>query len=354
MREAVIVPGPKAVPQTIPVPQILPNQILSKVIYTGTNPKDWKRAENLALNQRINQGDDFAGVVTQVGSDVKNFRAGDRIAALHQPGTSGGSFAESAVSYDFATVHLPDAMGFPEAATLPLVYNTAAVALYRVLGLPMPLTPVNSDKKIGLVVYGASTSVGVMALQLARLSNIHPIVAIAGASTAHVKPLLDDTKGDALLDYRAGPDEVVTAAKSTLSKAGLDHAEFALDCVSEGATTETVAQILADDGTIARLLPAPADLKLSRGVQALMTISTSVFGSPAPASKSFASETEFAAVFFRLLERGLAGGWVKPLPYEIVAAKRDGEWWTAVEGALQRLKAGEARGKKFVVRIGEE
>lgn len=365
MLETIILPGPKASLQTIPTPKLLPNQILTKVVYAGTNPKDWKRAENPSLNQRINQGDDLAGIVAAVGSDVKNFRPGDRVAALHQPGSPGGSFAEYAVSYDFATVHVPDGMSLAEASTVPLVYNTAAVALYRVLGLPTPFTPVPAGKQVGLVVYGASTSVGAMALQLARLSNLHPIIAIAGASTSHITPLLDQSKGDVLLDYRAGPDALLAAAKSALSKSGLDKVEFAIDCVSEGATSETVAKILdqtTGQSSIARVLPVPADLSLPHGVKATMTVSTSIFvpagstpGSAVGGREFWGGETEFAAAFFRLLERGSERGWLGGLPYEVAEPEtQQNEWWNAVETGLRKLKAGEARGKKFIVKIGQE
>lgn len=355
IHEAIITPGPKAILQTVPLPQLSANQILTRVIYAGTNPKDWKRAENVALNQRINQSDDLAGIVAAVGSNVKNFRPGDRVAALHQPASPGGSFAEYAVSYDFSTVHIPDHVGFAGAATVPLVYNTAAVALFRVLGLPSPFAPVvDPEKKTALVVYGASTSVGMMALQLARLANIHPVVAIAGASASHVTSFLDEARGDVVIDYRTGPEAVVSAAKSALAKSGLEHAQFALDCVSEGRTTETTAQLLTQGGTIARLLPVPENLSLPAGVKAAMTVSTAVFGPGAATGEFSMGETEFAAAFFRLLERGLQRGWIQPLPSQVAKPEKDNEWWTAVESALRSLKAGEARGKKFVVQIGSE
>ena len=370
MLEAIILPGPKVSLNTIPTPTLRPNQILTKVIYAGTNPKDWKRAENPALNQRINQGEDLAGVVTAVGSDVKSFRPGDRVVAQHHAGTPGGSYAEYAVSYDFATLHVPDGLDFAEVVTIPLVYNTAAVALYRILGLPMPFAaPPSSTKKTPLVIYGASTSVGMMALQLANLSNLHPIIAIAGASTNPITPLLDPSKGDILLDHRTGPDALVAAAKTALSQAGLSGARHALDCVSEGPTSETTARILLLDpptsgeaAHIARVLPVPADLVLPTGVKATFTISTSIFAPTGAKPDSFVvggreiagGETEFAAVSFRFLERALERGWIRGLPYEVVRPEVEGEWWSAVEGALGKLKAGEARGKKFVVRIGME
>lgn len=41
-----------------------------------------------------NTGDDIAGVVHAVGENVYEIKPGDRIAAFHQMGTPGGSYAE--------------------------------------------------------------------------------------------------------------------------------------------------------------------------------------------------------------------------------------------------------------------
>ena len=60
----------------------------------------------------LNQGDDIAGVVHTIGSGVKEFKPGDRVAAFHQIGTPGGSYAEYAVAWDHTTFHIPNNISF--------------------------------------------------------------------------------------------------------------------------------------------------------------------------------------------------------------------------------------------------
>ena len=105
MKEAIVSAGPKVeiVDSPIPVPE--PDQVVTKVVVSGTNPKDWKRPQWSGTSS--NQGDDIAGVVHSVGSNVVEFSRGDRVAAFHQMMAPGGSYAEYAVSWDHATFHIP-------------------------------------------------------------------------------------------------------------------------------------------------------------------------------------------------------------------------------------------------------
>ena len=41
MKEAVVAKGPKVTIQDVPIPKPGPYQVVTKVIYSGTNPKDW-------------------------------------------------------------------------------------------------------------------------------------------------------------------------------------------------------------------------------------------------------------------------------------------------------------------------
>lgn len=72
MLELIIHPGPKTefIESPIPVPN--DDQVVIKVIVSGSNPKDWKRPEWLDVH--INQGDDIAGIVHQVGKNVTEFK----------------------------------------------------------------------------------------------------------------------------------------------------------------------------------------------------------------------------------------------------------------------------------------
>lgn len=70
-----------------PIPELSAKQVLIKVIVSGCNPKDWKAPEyGAAYNgpdddsfmarcrAGVNQGDDIAGIVEDVGAEVIEFR----------------------------------------------------------------------------------------------------------------------------------------------------------------------------------------------------------------------------------------------------------------------------------------
>lgn len=96
----------------VPIPAPAANQILIKVMVSGTNPKDWKRP--VLLKKTHNSGDDVAGIVEAVGDDVYEFKKGDRVAAFHEMMAPHGSFAEYAIAWDYATFHLPEKTSFEE------------------------------------------------------------------------------------------------------------------------------------------------------------------------------------------------------------------------------------------------
>jgi NADPH:quinone reductase-like Zn-dependent oxidoreductase len=56
----------------------------------------------------MNQGDDHAGTVSEVGDGVSDFKIGDRVAAMHEGKQPGGSYAEYGVSWAYTTIHLPE------------------------------------------------------------------------------------------------------------------------------------------------------------------------------------------------------------------------------------------------------
>ena len=110
MKEAIVQPDlqVKIVDSEIPVPK--DDEVVTKVVVSGSNPKDWKRP--VMSNQAMNSGDDIAGVVHQVGRNVYEFKPGDRVAAFHQMMAPGGSFAEYAVSWAHTTFHIPNHTSF--------------------------------------------------------------------------------------------------------------------------------------------------------------------------------------------------------------------------------------------------
>ena len=113
-----------------PVPEPAENQVLIKVVVSGTNPKDWKVPVVFTSDlPPMNTGDDIAGYIHSVGEGVTEFKPGDRVAAFHEMMKPHGSFAEYAIAWAKTTFHIPPQTTFEEAATIPLAAMTAAVGL---------------------------------------------------------------------------------------------------------------------------------------------------------------------------------------------------------------------------------
>lgn len=69
---------------------------------------------------------------------MKTFKVGERVAGFHEMDTSNGTYAEYAICPEQTVFRIPDHMSDEEAATIPLTIFTAAVGLYRNLGIPAP------------------------------------------------------------------------------------------------------------------------------------------------------------------------------------------------------------------------
>jgi len=50
MKEAIVSKGPKVEIQNVEIPRPDPDQVLIRVVYSGSNPKDWKRKSSLNLS----------------------------------------------------------------------------------------------------------------------------------------------------------------------------------------------------------------------------------------------------------------------------------------------------------------
>jgi NADPH:quinone reductase-like Zn-dependent oxidoreductase len=111
MKEAIVSKGPTVTIHEVPIPTPNADQVVIKVIYSGTNPKDWKRAE---YGPAHNTGDGISGYVEEVGENVTEFHKGDRVAAFHEMTKPNGSFAEYAIAWAYTTFHIPKNTSFEE------------------------------------------------------------------------------------------------------------------------------------------------------------------------------------------------------------------------------------------------
>jgi len=299
----------------------------------------------------INQGDDIAGIVHSVGDNVSSFKPGDRVASFHEMLTPGGAFAEYAVGLEATTFHIPKSVSFEEASTIPLAGMTAALGLYQRLGMPLPWLP--AQERLPLVVYGAASAVGAFTIKLATLSNIHPIICVAGNGIQYVESLIDRSKGDTIIDYRNGNEAVVEGLQKAL-KAG-EKLGYAFDAVSDKGSYQNLMNVMdLKNGKISLVLARKKYEGIPDDFAKFFTQVGKVHANHYPGIKGekklegLLGDQTFGDVMYKFFEKGLAEGWFKGHPFQVVPGGLGG-----LETGLTNLKAGKASAFKYVFRISE-
>lgn len=110
MKIAKVSKGPKVHIEDTPIPKPGPGEVLVKVEYCGSNPKDWKVHNLMPDLAPSNQCNDIAGFIQEVGEGVTEFRCGDRVAACTT--VVGGGYAEYCVAPALTTFFLPETTTF--------------------------------------------------------------------------------------------------------------------------------------------------------------------------------------------------------------------------------------------------
>src|SRR5262249_6706683 len=139
-------------------------------------------------------GYEIAGVVDAVGAEVKDFRVGQRVAAL----TLHGGFAETMVRDAEHFIPIPDGVSDIQAAAAVLNYVTAWQMIHRVAKVRPGQTA---------LVTGAAGGVGTAALQLLRLAGVKAYGTASPAKHDVIRKF-----GATPIDYHEGrPDRLVRA-----------------------------------------------------------------------------------------------------------------------------------------------
>ena len=111
-------------------------------------------------------GMEFTGEVAELGPDATGWKIGDRVM-----GSGPGGYAEYAVTDYGRLLPVPASMNYEQAASLTLALTTMHNAVVTIGGLQAGQS---------LLVQGASSGVGLMALQIAKLKGAK---LVAGSST---------------------------------------------------------------------------------------------------------------------------------------------------------------------------
>ncbi|EKG20626.1 Alcohol dehydrogenase superfamily zinc-containing [Macrophomina phaseolina MS6] len=239
------------------------------------------------------------------------------------------------------TSHIPDGVSFEEASTIPLAALTAFMGNYVHLGLPEPWKP--AAEKLPFLVYGAATAVGAFAIKLARLSNIHPIIGVAGRGIPFAESLIDKSKGDVIVDYRKGNDAVVAGIRDALRASGAAQLYHAFDAVVGNGSHTNVVEVLAPESRVTYVLPL--ELTAPPGFRYPDTYKAAGFTN---VQDAYGANKQEGFIYLRWIFRMMMEGKLTAHPHEVIPGGLAG-----VGQALQNLKSGKASAVKYVFRVPE-
>ncbi len=176
----------------MPTPELHDDEVLVQVHAAGVNLLDSKIRDGefkLILPYRLPLilGHDVAGVVTQVGPHVRQFKPGDEVYARMDDFRI-GSFAEFVPVKEASLAHKPPHLTWEEAASIPLVALTAWQALVEVAQL---------QKGQKVFIQAGSGGVGTFAIQLAK----HLGATVATTTSAGNVALVKRLGADVVIDY---------------------------------------------------------------------------------------------------------------------------------------------------------
>jgi 2-desacetyl-2-hydroxyethyl bacteriochlorophyllide A dehydrogenase len=155
-----------------------PNEVRIDVHYSGINFADIIMRMGLykdAPPKPFVPGYEVSGVISQVGAEVKNFRAGDRVCA----GTIFGGYTSELVIPENFAIPMPQELSMEEAAALPVAFITAYAALFD-------MGRVRAGDKV--LIDCATGGVGTLALQMLRHVGAQTV---GLTSAAHKKQLIE-------------------------------------------------------------------------------------------------------------------------------------------------------------------
>jgi NADPH:quinone reductase-like Zn-dependent oxidoreductase len=138
-------------------------------------------------------GHEFAGEIAEIGEGVSGFSVGQEVYGMND-WFSDGATAEYCVTKPESIAPKPRSVGHPEAASVPIGALTAWQGLYDRAKL-------QPGERV--LVHGGAGSVGVFAIQLARLRGAHVIATASARNLDFIKQL----GAERALDYHAAPFE---------------------------------------------------------------------------------------------------------------------------------------------------
>lgn len=179
----------------LPVPKPKPSEALVKITAIGVNFIDvYFREGRYPAQLPFIDGQEGAGIVTEIGSDVKTLQPGDRVAYTSVL----GSYAEYAAVPADRLLKVPDAITDQQAAATMLQGMTAHYLIYSTYPLKKGETA---------LIHAAAGGVGLLLVQMARNLGAH---VIGTAGSEEKTQLARETGADEVINYNQQDFEAET------------------------------------------------------------------------------------------------------------------------------------------------
>ncbi|HEB2432173.1 NADP-dependent oxidoreductase [Bacillus cereus] len=220
----------------VPTPEINEYEVLAEIHAASINPIDFKIRDGkvkmlLKYEMPLILGNDFAGVITKVGSKVTRFKVGDEIYARPRKNKI-GTFAEYIAIHEDDIALKPKNLSFEEAASIPLVGLTSYQALHDIMQL---------QKGQKILIHAGSGGVGTFAIQLAKIMGA---IVTTTASEAGAN-LVTSLGADEIINYKTEKFEDI-----------LKNYDAVFDTIG-GATLEKSFNIIKRGGNIVSVSGMP-------------------------------------------------------------------------------------------------
>ena len=240
----------------VPEPEIGDGDVLVKVSAAGINPLDSKVRDGefkrlLKHRTPFALGHDVAGVVTGVGSAVRDFQVGDEVYSRPRD-LRIGTFAEYIAIDQDELAPKPTSLSLHEAAAVPLVSLAAWQALVE-------RAHVKPGQKV--LVHAGSGGLGSTVIQLAK----HLGAAVATTASGENAALVRSLGADVVVDYtKEDFAEVLSGYDVVLDSRGGENLEKSLTILKPGGQAIGVAG--PPDPGFAKQLGAPKFMGVVMGL----------------------------------------------------------------------------------------
>ncbi|CAG8015163.1 unnamed protein product [Penicillium olsonii] len=334
----------------IPIQDLAPHQMLVKTAAVALNPCDFKMPLRFPT-AGLWDGCDFAGTVVALGSEAAAqglFRVGDLVFGAVQGSNlsdpMSGAYCEYVRTEPSLAFRVPKGMALADAPSISgTAIATLGVALFWSLQLPGTFE-VPAAKAEDVLVYGGSSTIGLLAIQIIKLCG-HRVITTC---SPHNSDLVRSYGADLVFDYNSPTcaEDIRAATKNVL--------RFVLDPFAEAKTVRLChAAIGRTGGRYCALEQYQESLCTRKTVKHELVMGGAISGQGVqlPEPYGIAPRPEigvWARTWYRKVQELIDEGKIRPCPMQVLTGRFEG-----ILKGLDLLRNGQVSGKKLVVPMGD-